>query len=85
MEKVDNIKKYRVEFHVHTVYSKDSMLNKFFILLMCKIKKIKCIAITDHNEIKGAVKYEKFLKMYNLFFIATPVNLCSFIISLKYI
>lgn len=66
MEEVGNIKKYRVEFHVHTVHSKDSMLNKFFILLMCKIKKIKCIAITDHNEIKGAVKYEKFLKKHNV-------------------
>ncbi len=58
--------KIRAEFHTHTRYSKDSILNKFFILLMCKIKKIKLIAITDHNEVKGAIKYQKFLKKFNI-------------------
>ena len=56
----------KAEFHVHTRYSKDSILNKFFILIMCKIKKIKLLAITDHNEIKGALKYVDFLKKYNI-------------------
>ena len=58
--------KIRAEFHTHTRYSKDSILNKFFILLMCKIKKIKLIAITDHNEVKGAIKYQKFLNKFNI-------------------
>lgn len=52
-------KKYRTEFHVHTRYSKDSTLNFYFLYIMCKIKKINCIAITDHNEIKGAIKYKE--------------------------
>ncbi|MBQ3414408.1 MAG: PHP domain-containing protein [Clostridia bacterium] len=56
----------RAEFHVHTRYSKDSILNKFFILFMCKIRKIKLLAITDHNEIRGAQKYKKFLKRFNI-------------------
>lgn len=58
--------KIRAEFHVHTRYSKDSILNKFFILMMCKIRKIELIAITDHNEIKGALKYRSFLSKYNI-------------------
>lgn len=56
----------RAEFHVHTRYSKDSILNKYFILMMCKIKKIKLIAITDHNEVAGALKYSAFLKKHNI-------------------
>ncbi len=56
----------KVEFHVHTIYSKDSMLTWPFILLMCKIKKIKAIAITDHNEIKGAIKYKRILSKYGI-------------------
>lgn len=56
----------RVEFHVHTRYSKDSILNGLLILFMCKIKKIGCIAITDHNEIKGAIKYKKYLENHGI-------------------
>lgn len=46
----------KIEMHVHTRFSKDSLLPLHILLFMCKIKKIKCIAITDHNEIKGAIK-----------------------------
>lgn len=56
----------KAEFHIHTRYSKDSILNKYFILIMCKIKGIKLLAITDHNEIKGALKYSNFLKKHNI-------------------
>ena len=56
----------KVEFHVHTRYSKDSTLGLLFVLLMCKIKKIDCIAITDHNEIMGAKKYKEKLKRHNI-------------------
>ena len=56
----------RAEFHVHTRFSKDSILNKFFILFKLKIKKIKLIAITDHNEVKGAIKYKRFLKKFGI-------------------
>lgn len=58
--------KYNVEFHVHTRYSKDSFLGKVFLFLMCKIKKIDCIAITDHNEIDGAIKYKKFFERHKI-------------------
>ena len=54
------------EFHVHTRYSKDSILNKYMILMMCKLRKIKLLAITDHNEVIGAIKYKKFLKKFGI-------------------
>lgn len=60
------MKKYKIEFHVHTRHSHDSILNKYFILLMCKFKRINCIAITDHNEVKGAIKYKLFLEKHNV-------------------
>lgn len=56
----------RAEFHVHTRYSHDSILNKYLILIMCKIKKIELLAITDHNEIEGAKKYKRFLNKHNI-------------------
>lgn len=60
------MEKVKAEFHVHTRYSKDSILNKYFILIMCILKKIKIIAITDHNEIEGAIRYLPFFKKYNI-------------------
>lgn len=58
--------KTKAEFHIHTRYSHDSILNCFFILLMCKLKRIKLLAITDHNEIAGAQKYKEKLAKHNI-------------------
>lgn len=60
------MKKYKSEFHVHTRFSKDSIMPLWLIALICKIKKIDTIAITDHNEIKGAIKLKKILKNSNI-------------------
>lgn len=57
-----NKKMYKIEFHIHTNASHDSFLNKHLLAFMCKIKKINCVAITDHNEIKNAISYKKFLE-----------------------
>lgn len=59
-------KKKKIEFHVHTKYSMDSTMTMPFIILMCKIKQIDCVVITDHNEIAGAIKYKKKLKKYKI-------------------
>lgn len=64
--KKEMVKKYKAEFHMHTAYSHDSILTKYFLFLVCKIKKIKYIAITDHNEIKGAIKYKKFFEKHGI-------------------
>lgn len=60
------MEKIKTEFHVHTRISKDSFLGKYLLLFMCKIHQIKCIAISDHNEIKGALKYKSFLERFNI-------------------
>ncbi len=60
------MKKLRIEFHVHTCFSPDSILTKRFILLKCKLKKINCLAITDHNTIKGAIKYKPYLEKHGV-------------------
>ena len=59
-------KKYKTEFHIHTNYSKDSILSYFMLLVMLKIKKINTIAITDHNEINGALKYKNKLEKHHI-------------------
>lgn len=52
----------RIELHIHTRFSKDSLLPLWVLYLVCKLKKIDCIAITDHNEIAGALKFQHRLK-----------------------
>ena len=42
----------KAEFHVHTRFSKDSMLNYFFLLTMCKLKKIE---VLDDNDIENLI------------------------------
>lgn len=56
----------KIEFHIHTRYSKDSFQSKLFLMLKCKLKKIDCIAITDHNEIKGAIKYQPYFLKHKI-------------------
>ncbi|MEK4424506.1 PHP domain-containing protein [Solibacillus sp. FSL K6-1523] len=58
--------KKRFEVHTHTAYSHDSLLNKWLYLFMLKRRGIDVVAITDHNEIAGALRYRKFLEKYNI-------------------
>jgi len=48
-----------VEFHCHTLYSNDSLLDFKKIPTICQHKKIDRIAITDHNTIRGAMELHK--------------------------
>ena len=57
---------YKSEFHVHTRYSKDSILSYWLLLLVSKIKKIDTLVISDHNEIDGAIKYKDWFKKYGI-------------------
>ena len=45
-----------VEFHCHTIYSKDSLLRIENLLNVLHRKGIDRVAITDHNTILGALK-----------------------------
>ncbi len=46
---------YTVEFHSHTIFSKDSLATPDKILQACQRKGIDRIVITDHNSIQGAL------------------------------
>ena len=46
-------------FHIHTKTSRDGQLDYQTIINFCRQNEIKIIAITDHNEISGAIKLEE--------------------------
>lgn len=46
----------RVELHAHTRFSKDSLVSPARLVEHCKKNGIDRIAITDHNEIQGALE-----------------------------
>lgn len=50
----------KIEIHVHTRYSKDSMMPFWAIYLKCIVSGIDAIAITDHNNIDGAIEFKRF-------------------------
>lgn len=49
----------RVDFHCHTVYSKDSLTSPEALLRACWRKKIDRVVVTDHNTIRGALEAQK--------------------------
>lgn len=55
-----------VELHTHTCHSHDSTLGKWFYLLMLKLRRINVVAITDHDEIEGALKFKPFLEKHSI-------------------
>ena len=52
--------KYRIITHVHTKYSHDSLLPFFLLYNKCIKKGVDYIAITEHNNIKGAVAFKNY-------------------------
>jgi len=44
------------DFHTHTIYSKDSLTTPEKLIKTCQRKKIDRVAITDHNNIEGALR-----------------------------
>jgi predicted metal-dependent phosphoesterase TrpH len=45
----------RLEFHCHTIYSKDSLTTPEALLAACERKGIQRVVITDHNTIAGGL------------------------------
>jgi len=54
-----NSPKIRIEFHSHTIFSKDSLTSPEKLLETCRKKGIHRIVITDHNTIAGATRAHK--------------------------
>ncbi len=49
----------KVEFHCHTLYSGDSLVDLASLVAVCKRKGIQKCVITDHNSIAGALQAVK--------------------------
>jgi len=49
----------RLEFHCHTIYSKDSLVRLENLLKTCEKKSIDRIVISDHNTTRGAFEAQK--------------------------
>ena len=49
----------KIDLHVHTEYSEDSLLKLEHIAKVVAEKKVDAVAITDHNEVEGAIKLKK--------------------------
>ncbi len=45
----------KVDLHVHTEYSRDCLTSLDRVIGSCRRRGLDCIAVTDHNEIKGAL------------------------------
>lgn len=48
-----------VEFHCHTVFSKDSLTSPRKLVETCRRKRIDRVVVTDHNTIAGALAAQK--------------------------
>ncbi len=49
----------KVDMHIHTTYSPDGTVDPIEVLKIAKKRGFTAVAITDHNEIKGAIKAKK--------------------------
>lgn len=50
---------WRCELHCHSTYSRDSHVSIDRLIDICRRKKLDAIALTDHNEIAGALELSK--------------------------
>lgn len=50
----------RLETHVHTKYSHDSLLCFWVLYARCMARKIDYIAVTEHNNIDGAIAFSHY-------------------------
>lgn len=52
--------KLKAEFHVHTRFSKDSLFCLSLLYLKCRLRKIRCVAVTEHNNIRGGLAFRRY-------------------------
>lgn len=53
----------KIDFHVHTCYSKDSSITLEQVICFAKKRGLDGVAVTDHNTIEGALKLKKTKKI----------------------
>ena len=50
---------FSVDFHSHTIASKDSLASPERLLAVCRLRGLSRLVITDHNTIAGAIAAQK--------------------------
>ena len=53
---------FKLETHVHTKYSHDSIMPFWLLYLKCRVLGINYIAITEHNNLIGANKFREYCR-----------------------
>lgn len=53
---------FKLETHIHTKYSHDSIMPFWLLYIKCRLLNINYIAITEHNNIRGGVAFQKYCK-----------------------
>ena len=61
----ENLLMIRLETHCHTRYSKDSLLLHSLLYIKCRLCHIDAIAICEHNNILGALKFKEYCSKRN--------------------
>jgi predicted metal-dependent phosphoesterase TrpH len=56
-----NISEFKIDLHIHTIYSGDSKCNPKEIIHIAKERGLDGIGITDHNTVEGLKAFEKTL------------------------
>jgi predicted metal-dependent phosphoesterase TrpH len=49
----------RADLHVHTIYSKDSLITPKDLVYYSKKRGLNAVAVTDHNQLEGALEIAK--------------------------
>jgi predicted metal-dependent phosphoesterase TrpH len=49
----------KADLHVHTTYSKDSLITPTDLIFYAKKRGLNAVAVTDHNQLEGAYKIAK--------------------------
>ena len=52
--------------HIHTKYSRDAGMEPYKLMKYAKKNGLTSLAITDHNNIKGAIEVKKYEKEFNI-------------------
>jgi predicted metal-dependent phosphoesterase TrpH len=52
----DSELRVKVDLHVHTVYSSDSLITLEELVFYAKRRGLNAVAVTDHNRVEGALK-----------------------------
>ena len=53
----DEKMRVKVDLHVHTVYSPDSLITLEALVFWAKKRGLNAVAVTDHNRVEGALKF----------------------------